>query len=150
LRSILWTDYPAFFAWLLPLILWIVYAAWAPDWRGDGPVMPAFWTPAYPIVAGALTVVCLGVLAARIIMITTLFKKGAIVPGRIASAVFRRDRGRVQVSFTFHGKPFQLDASLHRTRETLKLKEGQRVVLLVDEKRPQRAIIRDIYIWTQN
>jgi len=144
--QILWTDYPAFLLSLVSIVAWVVYLAWAVDWRGSGPVIPAATMPIYLGVAILITLVGAGVIIWRVYMIHITFREGAEIKGRITEVTMRRDKGRVEYTYIFEHEEYKTGAGIHRNKQTLKLKEGERIVLMVDRKHPKRAFIRDIYI----
>jgi hypothetical protein len=39
ISKVLWTDYPAFIYTGFAVAAWIVYIAWTPGWRKDGPII---------------------------------------------------------------------------------------------------------------
>ena len=97
LRRIIWTDYPAFYASLVPVVAWIVLLAWLPDWRGDGPVISESARPFFLTLAAIATVVGLAVLVWRVWLVFKLFRQGAQVRGKISSVEIRRDQRLGQI-----------------------------------------------------
>jgi hypothetical protein len=75
-----------------------------------------------------------------------MFCHGQEVAGRIASVVINRDRGRVEYTYTYKRKRYKTVAAVHRNKQTKALKAGEAVVLMVDQKNPERAFIRNIYL----
>ena len=51
---------------------------------------------------------------------------------------------RTQIGIDAEGRELPLTGQ-HRTKQTLALKKGERVILLVDPSNPERAFIRDLY-----
>jgi hypothetical protein len=146
ITRIIWTDYTAFLATIFPVVIWIVYLAWVPDWRGDGPVIPA-WMVSYVLVFSLL--VTLGgalILAWRVWLINSAFRNGSVVSGRIAAVSLKRDRGRLEYTYTFKKKFYQSGVAIHRNAQTKELRAGEKIILLVDPKQPTRAFMRDLYI----
>jgi hypothetical protein len=86
------------------------------------------------------------VLVYRILLLYSVFRRGEQARGRITSIDIRRDRGSVEYVFLYKGEQRRARASIHRTRQTLALKKGERVILMVDPSRPERAFIRDLYL----
>jgi hypothetical protein len=145
LSRILWTDYPAFYAALVPLVAWIVYLAWTPDWRGQGPVIT---TEAHPLFLG-IALMATGIGAAmllyRLWIIFKTFRNGSEVKGKISTIELRRDRGRVEYVYIFDHKEYFSGTQIHRNAQTKALKAGDHVTLVVDPSKPSRAFIRDLY-----
>jgi len=146
IRRIIWTDYPAFYATITPLVAWIVLLAWLPDWRGDGAVISVSSRPFFITLAAIVTVVGLSVLLYRLWLIFKLFRLGAQVRGKIASVEMRRDRGWVEFFYIFEHKEYTARIEVHRNAQTRALKVGELAALVVDRSRPQRAFIRDLYL----
>jgi hypothetical protein len=146
LRRIIWTDYPAFYASLVPVVSWIVLMAWLPDWRGDGPVISPGARPFFLTLAVIATIAGLSVLVWRVWLVFKLFSKGSQVRGKICSVEIRRDRGWVEFVYIFDHKEYTSRIEVHRNAQTKGLKAGDLVVLVVDRANPQRAFIRDLYI----
>ena len=144
-RRIIWSDYPAFYASLVPLVAWIVYLAWAPNWRGSGPVLKAGAQPIYLALTVLGTIGAAGVLAYRLWLFFRLFRSGETVRGKISSVQLRRDRGKVEYSYIFNHQEFNSGAQVHRNARTKALKSGELVNLIVDPANPRRAFIRHLY-----
>jgi len=142
---LIWTDYPAFYASLVPLVAWIIYIAWIPDWRGQGPVVKPearslFLTLILLASAGGISV-----LISRIWLFQRVFRSGALVKGKISQVELRRDHGRVEYAYIFDHKEYFCSVAVHRTAKTKKLEVGEHVVLIVDRAKPSRAFIQDLY-----
>lgn len=144
--QIIWTDYTAFLLSILPLVAWVVYLAWAPDWRGDGPLLSPAVAPVFLVIAIITTILGVGVVAWRIFYLRSIFRRGSQARGRISSFSMRRDRGRVQYAYFYDHKEYISGTSVHRNKQTLKIKQGDRVILMVDQANPKRAFIRDLYL----
>lgn len=145
LSRILWTDYPAFYASLVPVVAWIVYLAWTPDWRGNGPVItneakPFFLSLAFIATAGGFSVLIM-----RLWIFYKTFRNGAEVKGKISRVELKRDHGRVEYVYIFNHEEFFSGTEVHRNAQTRALKPGEHVTLMVDISKPSRAFIRDLY-----
>ncbi|MCC7129839.1 MAG: hypothetical protein B6D39_01715 [Anaerolineae bacterium UTCFX2] len=145
LWRILWTDYPAFYAALVPVVAWIVYLAWTPDWRGAGPVIKAEAHPIFLTLAFIATGGGLAVLLIRLWILWKAFKTGVEVKGKISSVELKRDHGRVEYVYIFDHQEYFSSAEVHRNAETRLIKAGDHVTLIVDKTKPSRAFIRDLY-----
>ena len=142
---IVWTDYTAFFMALSPVVVWIVYLAWVPQWRQSDPIIPTQGAWFFLYFAVVVTLIGLAVLAWRVRLFKTVFQEGLEIHGRISSFSMARDRGQVKYTYACQGKRYESGVTLHRTKQTRKLKVGDRVVLVVDRSNPGRAFIRDLY-----
>ena len=145
IRQILWTDYPAFLAAAAPVVAWIVYLAWAPNWNGSGPILSPGWAPVYLAATLLCTAIGLGIVIWRIWLFRRLYRQGAQVRGKISDFRLRNDRGHVEYTFIFEHKEYQAGAHLHRNRQTKSLRKGEAVILIIDRANPRRAYIRDLY-----
>lgn len=150
LARIVWTDYPAFLALLFPLMIWASYL-----------LLVGFNSPFNPpgdstatsqenlrifYISIVLSLICLPLLAWRLLLIRSVFSHGLEVRGKIDSIYFSRDRGRVTYTYTFLGQNYTSGTSLHRTRKARELQTGDQVTLVVDRDKPKRAFIRDLYL----
>jgi hypothetical protein len=145
IKRLLWTDYPAFYASLVPPVSWIVYLSWAPDWRGNGPIMKPEARPLFLGLAILATCVSLIILAVRIRLIRRIFRDGKQVHGKILKVEIRRDHGKVEYTYIYDHKEFFSKADVHRNAETKALKAGDLVMLVVDPIKPSRAFISSLY-----
>jgi len=146
LKRLLWTDYPAFFASLVPLVSWIVYLSWAPAWRDTGPIIKPEARPIFLGVAIIATVLCSIIIASRIYLFNRVFRDGKQVHGKIIQAEIRRDHGRVEYTYIYNHQEFFSKVDLHRNAQTKALSKGDQVTLMVDPKKPSRAFICDLYL----
>ena len=145
-KRILWTDYSAFYASLVPFTAWIVYLAWAPDWRGRGPVIKPEARAFFLTMILLATIAGLSVLAFRLRLLYRVFQTGAQVRGKISRIELKRDHGRVEYAYIFDHQEYFSSSTVHRNAQTRALKGGETVILVVYRSKPARAFIRDLYI----
>lgn len=145
LSRVLWTDYPSFIYASITAAAWIVYLAWVPAWRKDGPIIRPELSPYALAIAILISLLGTGVLIYRLHLLRTIFKKGIEVRGKITEVTLPRDRGRVNYSFYYRNQEFSSYAPIHRNKQTLSLKKGDRITLVIDPDHPVRAFIRDLY-----
>ena len=145
LLRILWTDYPAFYGWLVVVVVWIVYAAWAPAWSSSGAVIKPQAQPFF--LAGAVVVSAVGLCLTswRSWLIFKTFRFGMEIKGKITHFELKRDRGRVEYVYIFDHKEHFSGVGVHRNARTKAIKSGDHVILVVDRSKPTRAYIRDLY-----
>lgn len=146
LRQILWTDYTAFIHAVLLVMVWVVFIAWVPSWRTSGPIISPKMAPYYLGFCLLISFISLAMLAYRVYLVKMIFSQGDQVRGRITKIEFRRDRGRVEYVFIYKGEERRVRAGIHRTKQTLALKKGARVIIMVDPSNPEKAFIHDLYI----
>jgi hypothetical protein len=146
LLKIIWTDYPAFISACTMVVAWIIILAWIPPWRSDGPIVSPGAAPVFLSVAALITLVGMGILLWRFQILWAAFFSGTQVRGRITSIDMRRDRGHVNYTYIFNHEEYKSTAPIHRNKQTLALKTGSPVILMVDNKKPSRAFIRDLYL----
>ncbi len=146
LLKILWTDYPSFIYTAIAVVAWLVVISWVPAWRKDGPIINPEVAPIALGFAGLISCVAIAVVAYRYFAIRSTYQTGVEIRGKISEIAFKRDRGKVKVSYFLNGKEYISQAMLHRNSQTIKLKKGERLVLVVNSSIPERAFIRDLYI----
>lgn len=140
LFKLLTTDYMAFMSVVFPVISWGIYLYFLISRKGALP------DSSLPIVFGAITVIALGVLVWRIMLINSVFAEGIEVNGTIKHTYFYRDRGRVLFDYTFMGEKNDAGSMVMRNKRTVALQPGMQVVVIVDQNHPKRALIRELYV----
>lgn len=145
ISQIIWTDYTAFIFSLIPIVIWIIYLAWVPSWRKDGPILSPSLAPYFATAALFLSSAAIAVITYRFILLRKTLINGFEVRGRITSVNIRRDRGRVEYTYIYAQKKYRSSVSIHRTKKTLALRNGEKVILKVDGRNPKRAFISHIY-----
>ncbi len=131
--QIIWTDYFAFISALLPVCIWALVFS--------------IWKDQVYIKIGVLgTLIVFGLLTWRVLLFRKVFREGKSVLGRVSSAYVIRDRGRVEYTYSYQGKFYKSGVSIHRNSRTKALKEGEGVILVVDQRNPGRAFIRSLYM----
>ncbi len=143
--KIMWTDYPAFYASLVPAAAWIIYFAWFPNWGSREAVISPSARPIYMTLILLATACGTTVLAGRVWLIMSVFHNGLQVRGKISQIELRRDHGRVHYAYIYEHKEYFSSAAIHRNAETKALRNGEHVMLIVDRSKPARAFIRDLY-----
>lgn len=148
LLKILWTDYPAFIYASFTVAAWVVYLAWVPSWRKDGPIIQPGLAPYALGIAILISLLGVSVVTYRFQLLRKTFKRGVEIRGKITDISLPRDRGKVYYSYYYQNKALSSYAPIHRNKQTLALKKGDRVTLIMDPAYPARAFIRDLYIET--
>jgi hypothetical protein len=148
--SILRADYIALLAALIPGVLWVMYIAIAyfgffPGLRGRDPLGSSD-APFFFYGAILTTVVGLPILAARVRAIRALYARGVEVTGRVTNVWFVRDRGRVEYAYEYQGQAYQSGRAIPKSGRTEGLKPGFDVAIIVDPTKPERALVRDLYL----
>lgn len=140
LLKIVTIDYAALLGWLFPVVMWGIYIVLI--------VLDNVKTNDFtlPIIFAAITVVALAVLVWRIQVFNTVFSDGVETTATINNVSFFRDRGRVDYVYTHQGQKYASGNAIHKVKQTLALKVGEQVVLMVDRNNPKRAFIRDLYM----
>jgi hypothetical protein len=145
--KIAWADYPSFIATFTPLVAWIMFVCTSLVRDVHTGLAVASLSQAVVLFYLAVTLTIGGVvlLTWRGLAIRRLFVDGVETKGKLQKVEFKRDRGRVEVTFNYKGKAYLLQSSLHRSKQTLALKKAPHVILLIDPQNPARGLIRDIY-----
>ncbi len=100
----------------------------------------------YLILAGAVTLVALGLVLWRFLRIRQIFEGGQEVRGKVVKSSFYRDRGQVVVEYGIKKDKLRSVNHLHTNRRTRKIKEGDWVVLLVNPDRPKDTAVKEAYL----
>lgn len=133
-------DYAALLGWLFPVAMWGMYIVLIVL----GNVKTNDFT--LPTIFAVITVVALAVLIWRIQIFNSVFSDGIETTATINNVSFFRDRGRVEYVYTHQGQKYASGNAIHKVKQTLALKVGEQVVLVVDRNNPKRAFIRDLYM----
>lgn len=133
-------DYIALLGWLFPVVMWGIYVVLIIL----GNVKTNDLT--LPIIFAVISVVALAILIWRIQVFNTVFSDGIETAATINNVSFFRDRGRVDYVHTYQGQKYVSGNAIHKVKQTLALKVGEQVVLMVDRNNPKRAFIRDLYV----
>jgi hypothetical protein len=144
------SDYIALLAVLAPVVAWGMYIATAyfgffPGLRGDDPLTGAD-APFFLYAGVAVTLIAIPLLTVRVRSFQSLFRRGVELPGRITDISFYRDRGRIEYTYSYQGQTYQGANAIQKTGRAQALQPGAEVTLLVDPDKPDRALIRDLYV----
>jgi hypothetical protein len=139
------TDYAAFFAALLPILVWLVYLAWLLVRRGLNLELSAQVVNYVSFAMIGLTVAAVAYQFWRFWSIRRLLLKGSEVTGRIATVHWQWMGGKVVYKYSFGSKRLESSARVRHNKHTGTLRKGGRVLLVVDRSNPRRALIREIY-----
>ncbi len=82
----------------------------------------------------------------RIWTIRRCFDEGEEVPGEIISLRFFRGRGRIAYAFDFDGSRCEAGNMVQASRITRALSVGQAVRVMLNQKNPKRAYLREPYL----
>ena len=140
LLKIITIDYIAFLGWLFPVVMWGMYVVLIVL----GNVKINDFT--LPVIFAVISVVALAILIWRIQVFNTVFSDGIESIATINNVSFFRDRGRVDYVYTYQGQKYVSGNAIHKVKQTLALKVGEQVVLMVDRNNPKRAFVRDLYM----
>lgn len=139
IRKILFTDYGTFLGWVGPLVyLGIILLQFL-----LGESLATIQSLA--LVLLPVSLILLGVLFWRVQTIRRVFEEGTQIPATVVRVSFYRDRGRVEVVYTFQGERYLSRNMVMKNKTTRSLLEGMPVVVLVDPGNPRRAYIRELY-----
>ena len=140
LLKIVTIDYATFLGWLIPVVVWGIYIVLIIL----GNVQTDDFT--LPITFFGMTVAALAILIWRIQIFNTVFSDGIEITATISNVSFFRDRGRVEYVYFHQGEKYASGNAIHKVKQTLALKVGEQVVLMVDRNNPKRTFIRDLFI----
>ena len=144
-------DYPSVLAISFPTMVWIIFLILYIIGLLQG--LPALGMLAQTSLVSVLfftgivmTIFGTPVLVIRYRMFYGIFSGGEEVEGMIHGVGFFRDRGTVEVIYNYAGKRYTSRSSVQKMDRTKELKPGKKVALIVDQARPERAFIKDLYI----
>jgi hypothetical protein len=138
IRRIIETDYIAYISILAPVIMWGVYAFSYFSGRETGTT--------YTITLTAITVAGLLALIWRYRLFSTVFDDGQQTQATISRVSFYRDRGRIDYEYTYMGQQYKSGNAVHKISRVTGLKIGDRVTVMIDRNKPNRAFIKDLYL----
>ena len=140
LRAIIWNDWPALASAIGIVVMWGLYIIYPLIKKSAANDM---WLILLPAIA---TLILFGILAWRIWRIYGLFNSGEELTGKITHVHLVKDRGRVEYAYHFRGEEIHSWSPVHQSKRVLALRPGQSVQLLVNPLRPNRAIIKSLYL----
>jgi hypothetical protein len=150
LLAILFSDYSILFALLIPFVLGFSHLlalfGYIPDGSGFG-----FTVPDESDIASSQTstiffsIVAITYFVIRIRFFYILYKRGVEVSSTILEYSCHTRGARIQYEYIYDNKKYCKGNSLSYAFKKNDFHEGQEVMLLVDPKKPTRAIIKNIY-----
>lgn len=140
LLKIVTIDYVAFIGWFYPVVMWGIYIIFLLLEKVKINDLPL------PIIFALITVGALATLLWRIQVFKTVFSDGIETQGIINNVSFFRDRGRVDYVYSYQGQKHISGIAIHKVKQSLALKVGEQVVLMVDRNNTKRAFIKDLFM----
>jgi hypothetical protein len=140
LKKIILNDYMAFTSLMVPVGVGIIYVLQFII-EGRSPV-----NFTQNIILGSLVLVAILCLAWRINLINGIFNDGIETQAVINHVSFYRDRGRVSCTYTFRNEQYISTSAVMKTKVTRQYQVGQSLTVLVDQNKPKRTVIRDLFI----
>lgn len=143
--KIIATDYPAFIASLVPILLFFIYLIFFVIQNSlVRPILPQVLDIILYALIG-ITLIAMLYMLYRTWSIQRVFRRGSDVQGRVTAVDFRRLGGRVSFNYSFGQKRITSQIILRRGAHTKSCRKGDRVLVVVDHENPKRAFIRDLY-----
>jgi hypothetical protein len=133
LWRIIKTDYTIFVMLFGPAMFWAFYYMTRALWPGG------LW------LAVMVSAVCLVPLVLRLVTIYWLFLKGSALEGQIEVLRFNKERGWIEVSYVVNGKNYRKSSPVFQTAQTQTFFPGCPVTVLVDPRKPERALIKELF-----
>ena len=81
----------------------------------------------------------------RYVRIRGIFERGTIVTATVTRTSFIKDRGRIKYRYAYEGTEYRTGLAVSRNKATQALDVGQKVFVLLDERRPKRSLILSLY-----
>ncbi|MBQ6565500.1 MAG: DUF1963 domain-containing protein, partial [Treponema sp.] len=99
----------------------------------------------YSIIPGAIAL--FGILNAfrRWLRIRGIFERGVTVPATVTNSSFFKDRGRISYRYAYEGSEYRTGLALCRNKVTEAIGGGEKVFVIVDERKPKRSLILSLY-----
>jgi hypothetical protein len=142
--QIILNDAEAFRAAVYPVVFWLIALLIVlPTGRGVGGSGLAL---SLILLAGLATVIGLPMLMLRVNRVRGVFEVGQEVEGVIVQADFLRERGWLDFTYVYQGKPFKGRVEVMNNDRTRQFEAGKPVVLMVDPQNPRQAFVRDLYL----
>lgn len=139
------TDYRAFLASLVPILLFFLFLLYLVVERSlPQPLLPQA-QQAMVLVFIVLTILTVLYLLYRAWSIRRVFQRGSDVQGKVTSLHFRKMGGMVGYTYSFGQKRVNCEAALRLNAHAKALRKGERVLVVVDHDNPKKAFIRDLY-----
>ncbi|MDD3477326.1 MAG: hypothetical protein PHP32_00410 [Candidatus Izemoplasmatales bacterium] len=82
----------------------------------------------------------------RLLVISSYFRQGTIIKGKVIKVWFFRDRGRVIFQYAVDGLIYQRSMAVMKTQETRSFTVGQQARILVKTNHPKKAILIDLFV----
>ena len=133
---ILNTDFKAEIVLAAPVIFWFSYLCLA---------IFRVW-PWLVWVCLASTLLGIGLAVYRCRVIISIFERGEEVDATLAGVWFRKERGGLELDYTFQGQKYHSSCAIMKTDQSENLHEGQTVRLVFDPQKPQKAFIMDLFV----
>jgi hypothetical protein len=138
IRKIVWNDWPALFSFVAVPIVWAIHFAFPYLKRGADAPDEGF--------ALGLSILAAAALAWRIARVRGLFSSGNAVDGIVESVRIVKDRGRLEYSYRVGGRAMTGWCPVHKSKQVLGLRAGQKLTVLVDRAKPGRSIVADLFV----
>ncbi len=133
LRKIIWNDWPALFCVLSVFIIWIVRYAFPPAWK----------LPALPWAISGVALLALGW---RVLRVKKFFSLGAAAEGSVEAVRIVKDRGRLEYSYEVEGRKIVAWCPVHKSKQILGIRVGQKITVLYDSRRHESSIVRELFV----
>ena len=139
LIKIIWNDWPALFsACAIPLV-WVLHFAF-PYLKRSGP----------PPLEFTIGLTCLAAFALwwRVARVKKLFSSGGTADGVVEAVRIVKDRGRLEYSYYVEERVLCGWCAVHKSKQVLALRVGQKITVVFDRQRPEKSIVADLFVAT--
>lgn len=144
-------DYPSVIAISFPVMLWILFLILYIVGLFLGKPALGMLTQ-ISLVSGLfyggflLSLFTAPILIFRYRLFRGIFAEGEEVQGVIHGVGFFRDRGTIELSYTYNGQEYLSRSAVQKMDQTEKLKPGKTVDIMIDRTKPSRAFLKDLYL----
>jgi len=138
LLRIIQIDYPAFLAFVFPIVFFGVFLF---IFLTEGRVEIVF-----VYVVAAITLFSLLFFLWRYNFFLSLYNEGIEAQATVNGIGFFRGRGKVTYVYTFRGQKYISGNTIMKTNRTTRINRGDEVTVYIDQNNPKRAIIKHLCI----
>jgi hypothetical protein len=97
------------------------------------------------LICVAVTLICSTALGLRIRKIFSTFTYGQEIPGVIRAVWFQRDRGKIEIKYSYLSQEYQAGSQVIKNKLTSSLYRDQPITVIIDPDHPEQGLIRDLY-----
>jgi len=98
------------------------------------------------IISFALVLLSVLLFILRYRYLNNYFETGIEATGEVTSIYFYRRRGGIKFTYEYKGQVYKAGVAVYRNSKTRSITKGMTVNILINSKKPKKAIIKDLFI----